>query len=234
MVTTFRQILQGAFDRFQLYVTSYLPPLLAALGVLLIAYTAAVSVRWVIYKIFKGTTIDKFLRQSGVAFMLDRSGRLRTTRILAESAFWLLLLGGGMLGLSVFDTNLTTQIIHTVVFLLPKLFTAGLILLVGAWLSLYMGRSLLVWAVNENMPSPRLLAAVVRVLIVFVAVVVAADQLDFAKDVFLAAFIILVGGAVLTSSLAIGIGASSNVRDYLNRVRQDGTEVHARSLRDQV
>lgn len=234
MVTTFRQILQGAFDRFQLYVTSYLPPLLAALGVLLIAYTAAVSVRWVIYKIFKGTTIDKFLRQSGVAFMLDRSGRLRTTRILAESAFWLLLLGGGMLGLSVFDTNLTTQIIHTVVFLLPKLFTAGLILLVGAWLSLYMGRSLLVWAVNENMPSPRLMAAVVRVLIVFVAVVVAADQLDFAKDVFLAAFIILVGGAVLTSSLAIGIGASSNVRDYLNRVRQDGTEVHARSLRDQV
>lgn len=234
MVTTFRQILQGAFDRFQLYVTSYLPPLLAALGVLLIAYTAAVSVRWVIYKIFKGTTIDKFLRQSGVAFMLDRSGRLRTTRILAESAFWLLLLGGGMLGLSVFDTNLTTQIIHTVVFLLPKLFTAGLILLVGAWLSLYMGRSLLVWAVNENIPSPRLMAAVVRVLIVFVAVVVAADQLDFAKDVFLAAFIILVGGAVLTSSLAIGIGASSNVRDYLNRVRQDGTEVHARSLRDQV
>lgn len=234
MVTTFRQILQGAFDRFQLYVTSYLPPLLAALGVLLIAYTAAVSVRWVIYKIFKGTTIDKFLRQSGVAFMLDRSGRLRTTRILAESAFWLLLLGGGMLGLSVFDTNLTTQIIHTVVFLLPKLFTAGLILLAGAWLSLYMGRSLLVWAVNENMPSPRLMAAVVRVLIVFVAIVVAADQLDFAKDVFLAAFIILVGGAVLTSSLAIGIGASSNVRDYLNRIRQDGTEMHARSLRDQV
>jgi len=234
MVTTFRQILQGAFDRFQLYVTSYLPPLLAALGVFLIAYAAAISARWIIYRIFKGTTIDKFLRQSGVAFMLDRSGRLRTTRILAESAFWMLLLAGGMLGLSVFDTNLTTQIIHGVIFLMPKLFTAGLILLAGAWLSLYMGRGLLVWAVNENMPSPRILAVILRALIVFVSIVVAADQLDFAKDVFLAAFIILVGGAVLTSSLAIGIGASRSVRDYLDHIRHDHEDVHERSLRDQL
>jgi len=234
MVTTLRQILEGAFDRFQLYVTSYLPPLLAALGVFLIAYAAAVSARWVIYRIFKGTALDKFLRQSGVAFMLDRSGRLRTTRILAESAFWLLLLAGGMLGLSIFDTNLTTQIIHAVVFLLPKLFTAGLILLAGAWLSLYMGRSLLVWAVNENMPSPRIMATVVRALIVFVSVVVAADQLDFAKDVFLAAFIILVGGAVLTASLAVGIGLSRNVREYFDHRRHDDSDLHARSLRDQV
>jgi len=235
MVTAIRQILQGAFDRFQLFVTSYLPPLLAALGVFLIAWAAALSVRWLIYRIFKGTALDKFLRQSGVAFMLDRSGRLRTTRILAETSFWLLLLAGGMLGLSVFGTNLTTQIVHTVVFLLPKLFTAGLILLAGAWLSLYLGRSLLVWAVNENLPSPRTLATITRVLIVFVAVVVAADQLDFARDVFLAAFIILVGGTVLTASLAIGIGASRNVGDYLERMRQEhGDEHDHRSLRNHI
>lgn len=135
-----------------------------------------------------------------------------------------------MLGLSIFDTNLTTQVINKVVFLLPKLVTAGLILLAGAWLSLYLSRSLLVWAVNEDLPSPRRLATGLRVIIMFVSVVVAADQLDFAKAVFLAAFIILVGGAVLTASLAIGIGASGSTRVFIERKRQQSSEAHERSL----
>jgi hypothetical protein len=234
MLTTLRQILEGALERLNLYATNILPPLLAALVVLLIAYAAALSARWLLYKIFKGTAIDKFLRQSGVAFMLDRSGRLRATRIMAEAVFWGFLLAGIMTGLSIFDTNLTTQMLHGVVFLLPKLFTAGIILLAGAWLSLYLGRSLLVWAVNEDLPSPRRIAMIVRVLIVFVAVVVAADQLDFAKSVFLAAFIILVGGVVLTGSLALGIGAAHSVKDILERKRRENADDHERSLRSHV
>ena len=90
-------------------------------------------------------------------------------------------------------------------FLLPKLAIAGLILLGGVWLSQYLGRSMLVWAVNEDFPSPRRLAAVVRIMIVFVAVVVAAYQLDFAERVFLAAFVILVGAVALAASIAGGL-----------------------------
>ncbi len=118
-----------------------------------------------------------------------------------------------------FGTDLTTQIIQSFVFLLPKLVVAGLILLAGAWLGQYLGRSMLVWAVNENFPSPRRLAAVVRILIMFVAVVVAADQLNFARSVFLAAFIIFVGGAVLAASLAIGLGSGSVQRFLEERER---------------
>ena len=158
--------------------------------------------RWLIYRIFKGLTIDKFLRQSGIAFLVDPSGRLRATRLVAETVYWCILLSGVLVGVNVFGTDLTTQIVQSFVFLLPKLFVAGLILLGGTWLGQYLGRSMLVWAVNENFPSPRRLAAVVRILIMFVAVVVAADQLNFARSVFLAAFIIFVGGAVLAASLA--------------------------------
>jgi len=63
----------------------------------------------------------------------------------------------------------------------------------------------------------------------FVAVVVAADQLDFARSVFLAAFIILVGGGVLTASLAIGL---SGVGRRLLQVQkeQQGEDTRERSL----
>jgi hypothetical protein len=92
-------------------------------------------------------------------------------------------------------------------------------LLGGAWLSRYLGRSMLVWAVNEGLAEPRRLAGGVRVIVMFVAVVAAADYLNFARAVFLAAFIIVVGGAVITTSLAVGLGASGSVRRFLLRLK---------------
>lgn len=229
MIETLRKVLEGALDRLQYHVTTYLPSLLAALTLILAAYLTAVLVRWIIYKIFKGRTIDKFLRQSGIAFMVDSSGRLRATRLVAESVYWTILLSGALLGVNVFGTELTTHIIESLVFLLPKLVAAGLILLAGAWLGHYLGRNMLVWAVNEGFPSPRRLAVVVRILIMFVAVVVAADQLDFARSVFLAAFIIFVGGAVLAASLAIGLGRGGVPR-FLEEKRERPGDPAERSL----
>lgn len=205
MVLTLQKVLENMLDRLYKIVTTYLPSLLAAVIVFVAAYLMATVARWLLYRIFKGPAIDRFLRQSGLAFVLDPSGRLRATRLVAETVYWCLLLSGFLLGLSVFDTNLTSQIIESLVFLMPKVVIAGLILLGGTWLGHYLGRSMLVWAVNEGIPGARRLSVLVRVVVIFVAVVVAADQLDFARSVFLAAFVILVGGGVLTASLAIGL-----------------------------
>lgn len=230
MVETMRKILEGVLERLSYHLTTYLPSVLAALIFILAAYAIAVLLRWVIYKIFKGLAIDKFLRQSGVAFMLDPSGHLRATRLVAEGVYWCVLLSGILAGLSVFKTEISSRIVQDFVFLMPKLAIAAVILLSGAWLSRYLSRSALVWAVNEDFPSPRRLAVAVRIIIMFVAVVVAADQLNFARNVFLAAFVILVGGAVLTASLAVGIGASGRVRGFLQSRQEESEEMHEHSV----
>jgi len=230
MVRTLQTVLESMLDRLYKYVTIYLPSLLAALILFLGAYLMAVVARWVLYRIFKGPAIDKFLRQSGLAFMIDPSGRLRATRIVAETVYWGFLLSGFLLGLSVFDTDITTQIIQSLVFLMPKLVMAGLILLAGAWLGHYLGRSMLVWAVNESIPGARRLSVLVRIVVMFVAVVVAADQLDFARSVFLAAFIILVGGGVLTASLAVGLHGAGLRRLLQGQQEQQTEDNRERSL----
>jgi hypothetical protein len=229
MIETLKKVLAGALERLQYQVTTYLPSLLAALTLVLGAYLSALLARWLIYRIFKGLAIDKFLRQSGVAFLVDPSGRLRATRLVAETVYWCILLSGFLLGVNVFGTDLANHIVESFMSLLPRLFVAGLILLGGTWLGQYLGRSMLVWAVNENFPSPRRLAAVVRILIMFVAVVVASDQLNFARSVFLAAFIIFVGGAVLAASLLIGLGRGG-VRRFLEERSDETGESGERSL----
>src|SRR5579883_1506236 len=201
MLTILKKILEGVVQRLETYGTIVLPSLLAALVLLVAAWLIAACSRWLVYRLFKGPAIDRFLRTSGLAFMLDPRGRLRATRLVAESVYWCIIISGVLLGLSAFDSQFTTLIIQKLVLLMPKLVIAGAILLTGFWLSQYLGRTTVVWAVNESLPTPRRIATAVRVLIMFVAVVVAANQLEFASSVFLAAFIIFVGGAVLTVSL---------------------------------
>src|SRR5947209_3354661 len=197
MIDALKNVVEEALARLHHQMTTYLPSLLAAVTLVFGAYVTAVLARWLIHKIFKGLAIDKFLHESGVVSLVAPSGRIHVTRLAAGTVYWFILLSGCLMGLNVFGTDLTTRIAQGILFLLPKLFVAGLIVLSGTWLGQYLSRSALVWAVNEDFPSPHRWASVVRGLVRFAAVVIAADQLQFARSVFLAAFIIIVGGAVL-------------------------------------
>jgi hypothetical protein len=229
MIASLQQIVEKALDRLGSIVTTYLPPLLAGLIVLAMSWILAVLVRWVLARAIKAARFERFLAQSGLSSMLGRSGRLRAARLVSGAAYWLILLAGGLTALSAFDTNLTSRIVETVVFLLPKLATAAAILIAGVWLGQYFARSVLVWACNEGLPHARLLASIVRVVIVFVTVAVAADHLDFARSVFLTVLVLLVGGAVLAASIAVGLGAHGAIERYLRGGASDAEETE-RSL----
>jgi hypothetical protein len=220
MIATLQQILERTLERLGTITTAYLPPLLAGLVIFAVALLFARLSRWLLLRVTKVSGFEQFLAQSGLSSMLGRSGRLRAARLVATTVFWSIALVGLLTALSAFDTNLTSRIIEAVVFLLPKLVTAGAILLAGAWLGQYLGRSVLVWACNEGVPYPRALASAVRLFVVFVSVVVAADHLNFARTVFLAAFVMLVGGMTVAASIALGIGAHDAVRRHIRDAQQ--------------
>jgi hypothetical protein len=221
MIGTLQEIMERALERLAVTITTYLPSLLAAVVIFLGALAIASLVRWLLTRMIKAAAIDRFLHQSGLSSMLDHSGRLRATRLVAGATYWGILLIGFLTALSAFDTSLSSRMVEGIVFLLPKLVTAGAILLVGAWLAQYLGRSMLVWACNEGIPYARRLAGAVRILIVFVAVVVAADHLDFARNIFLAAFVLLVGGAVLAVSIAVGIASHKALERHFGEGRPE-------------
>lgn len=220
MIATIEEVLRMALARLSHTVTTFVPPLLAGLTILLVSLAVARLVRWLLNRLFKGAAVDRFLRTSGISSIYDPSGRLRANRIVSIGAYWIILAAGLLTALNAFDTSLSTQIVETAVFLFPKLVTAAVILLAGIWLGRYLGQGALVWASNEGLPYCRRLAAAVRVVVVFVAIVVAADLLNFARNVFLAAFILLVGGGALAASIAIGFSARGAAERWLAARRE--------------
>ncbi len=184
------------------------------------ALLLAALARWLTTKAFKGIELDHWLRRSGIAATLGASGRVPAARLAAQTVYWGILVAGVLTALNAFGTELTGRMTSAAVLLLPRLLGAAAILVGGMWLAQYLGRSALVWAVNEDLPSPRKLALLVRAAVLFAAVVVTADFLNFAPAVFLAAFVILLAGAALAGGLAVGLGARDAVRHHLE-LRQE-------------
>jgi hypothetical protein len=216
MLGLLKQILKQAVERISSQILTYVPGLLAAIFVLAVAWIMAKAARWLIIKIFKGISVDRFLKRSGLSSILDRSGRLQTSQVAAKTAYWIILVAGMLVALNSFNSYLSSRLTEMAVLLFPKLVGAAAIIVAGTWIGRYFGRTTLIWAVNEGMPWPRKLAAFVRALFTFVGIVAAADHLDFARDVFLAAFILVVGGIVLAASLALGLSGRESVRNYLH------------------
>jgi hypothetical protein len=221
MLGLLEQIIKQTMDRISSQILAYAPGLLAALFILIIAFAVAKSMQWVVLKIFKGIAIDRFLKRTGLAANAEK---LETPKLAAKIVFWLILGSGSLVALSSFDSQLTSRMIETAVFLFPKLLMAAAIIIVSLWVGRYFGRSILVWAVNENIPGPRKLAAAVRVLFTSGGVVAAADHLDFARSVFLAAFVLILGGIVLALSLALGLSGREFIRRYLHEEKSTSEE----------
>lgn len=224
MMQTLEQVLARALDNLSRQITTILPPLLAGLTILVGAFVLASLMRWLLAKTFRGVALDRFLRESGLSSVLFHNGAIKVSRLVPNLVYWMILLAGALTGLSAFDSKITSRIVESTVFVLPKLLTAAAILLGGTWLAQYLGRTVLLWTVNDEIPHPRRWALATRAAVVATSVVVAADMLDFGRNVFLAAFIILSGGVVLGLSLAFGLGGRATVERFLLQRYERRTE----------
>lgn len=230
MIETFRQVLEQSVARLSAQATQYLPPLFVAIVVFGVAWIVALLLRWLLLHAFKGERFDAFLRRTGIGTMLDHSGRLRASPLLAHGLYYAILLIGLLNAISVFETEITREIVDGVVHLLPKLFAASAIILAGIWLAQYLGRGALLWASNEGFPWARRFCAFVRVVVVFVSVVVAADVLNFARTVFFSAFLVFSIGAVLAVCLVLAINSREVYRWFTGSRDRAAGEESERSL----
>lgn len=230
MIQVLQQIFEKTLARFSQHLITYMPPLIVAATIIGVSFLLATLLRWLILRLVKGAALDKFLRDSGLSSMVDRSGRLRGASLVAATCYWAILVIGVLTAIDVFDTTLTSRIVESTVFAFPKLITAGAILLAGFWLAQYLSRGTLIWAVNEGAVIARKLSIAVKLLVGFVTIVVAADALNFASRVFYAAFVILIGGAVLAVSIAAGLSLRASFEHYLGRDTPAPDEHEERSL----
>jgi hypothetical protein len=222
MLTHANEVLNLAVGRIVNAAADFLPGLLALLIILLFTVLAAFLARALLRRVLLRLRFDDRLTQWGLPELAGWEPARRPSLVIAQLAFWLIVLLGLLAGVSALDPTLTSVLVVRLFDYLPKVAAAAVVLIAGFLLARFLARSVLISAVNFQIQSARLLSLGVKWLVLVLTSAMAMDHLGIGGQIVQLAFAILFGGIVLTLSLAVGLGSKDMVSRSWERQADKG------------
>jgi hypothetical protein len=211
------QALNQSMARLLSQVASLLPGILALIVALLVSVLAAWILAYLLRRSLAGIHFDERLFTLGLRSWAEWSPSKSPTILATQAVFWVVIFVGFLIGIAAFDATWTSQFVQSFFAYLPNLLGAALVLLVGGVVARFLGRSVLIGAVNLNLQYARLLSVGVKWLVIVLATAMALEHLKIGAGVVQLGFGILFGGIVLALALAVGLGSKDLVARSLER-----------------
>jgi hypothetical protein len=207
-------------------IATLLPAVVSLLLAVTICGLLGLFFAWIVRRFLVFTRFDDRVRANRSAVLFQWWSPAQSVSLaLSRAVFWVGIFLGLVLGIASFDAAYTPST-HFAAELYPyltRVVSAVLILLVGTIVARFIGRSVLIGAVNMNLQYARLLSQGVKWLVLVLAVAMALEHLQIGGTIVGLAFGILFGGIVLALSLAIGLGSKEIVSRSLEQdVRPPG------------
>lgn len=208
--------LTDTLNRFHDKSAEFLPSLLAAVVITLAGFAFAVILRVGLRRLLGAASFDSYCERLGCTALLAKADIHGAPSVLAGKAvFWFTFLFFLVTGVGALGSDLWNTLVAEFFLYLPKLISAGVILLVGFVAGNFLSRAALLASVNAELPSPRTLAGMVKFLVALLAFSMALDQLGIARGVVTAAFSIGFGAIMLAFAIAFGLGGRHAARRIL-------------------
>ncbi len=206
-------------------VTEFLPRLLAMLVIVAVGGIVAWILKIVVRRVLTLVKFNQLIETTGFTQLAARAALPTPSELLSRLIFWVVWVSFMLFGLNALGVAALQEEIARFFLLLPQIFVAIIILVVGALAANFFGRSTLLGAVNANYPSPRLLSSMVRFLIIALAVMMALERIGLGHGVVLIAF----GAVMLALALAFGLGGRDAARRLLEKTlfedrKEDGDD----------
>jgi hypothetical protein len=197
---------------------NFLPNLLAMLIIILIGILLARLIRFILTKMLAAIKFDSWSDRMGLTAVM-RKGDMwaKPTAAVGTFVYWLLIIGSFMAGLSALQVRAIDSLISQFILYLPRVFSAIVILVFGYIVTGFIGRGVLIFAVNRGYAFARLLGEAVRLLMIVLFVAMALEQLEVAPSIVTAAFSIIFGGIVLALSIAFGVGGIEAAKKIIEK-----------------
>lgn len=195
----------------------FLPRLLAMLIIAILGWVIAYGLKVILRGILRIVKFDRLADNAGTTQLLNKLALPSSSELLSRVVFWVVWLGFILLGVQVLGIVGLQEYISRFFLFLPRLFVALFIVFFGLVAASFFSRAALLAAVNADSPSPRLLATLIRTIIVLFAVTMAFEQLGVAERTILVAFAIAFGALMLGLAIAFGMGGRDLARDFLER-----------------
>ncbi len=195
------------------------PNLLAMLLILATGLLASGLLHLVLRLALPRLGFDRFAQRLGLTLVLQKGGITRPASAVAAALLaWGLLAVFVLLGIGALNLQFAMDLVSQAFAYLPQVLVALALLVLGALVSAFVRRSVLIAAVNAGLPSARLLASGVHTALMILFAAMALEHLGVGRHVILASFTILFGGVVFALALAFGLAGRDLARGFLERL----------------
>lgn len=202
---------------FWYMVMRFVPNLLVMLIIFLLGWFVAAIAKLVMRRLLRLVRFNELCEKVGASQVLKRAALPPPTELLSRLIFWVLWVGFLLVGITALGIAGVQEQVSRILFLLPQIFVALLVLFVGLLAANFFARATLLAAVNANLPSARLLASFVRFIIVLLAITMALEQVAVSQRALLVAFSIAFGAVMLSLAIAFGVGGHHVARRILEK-----------------
>ena len=218
MESRFGSAFVDALAEYFAILASALPGVLA----LSVIVALGVGIGWLVSKasswILRTAGFDRFSYRAGFTSLLEKGNvRKQPSELVGSIIYWIVILASLLAGLQALHVEAVERLTAGFLGYIPSLLVAVVILILGYLLMVFLGRTVLIAAVNARLKFARWLSVAVQVIIMLFTIAMAADELGIAGNVIVLAFSIVFGGAVLALALAFGLGAKDIARDWVER-----------------
>lgn len=214
------QVLWGGF-------ISFLPKFIGAIIIFLIGWAIAIGLQRLFEQIFKVLKIDPLLEKLGVGKSLEKAGfKLHTGVWVGLIVKWFLIIVFLMAATEIIGLGEVTDYLKSVLYYIPNVFVAALIMLVAVWAANVLQKVIMVSVSATNIKAANLSASLTKWSIMIFGLLAALMQLGIAPSLIQTIVTGLVAMLAIAGGVAFGLGGKDIANDILSKLRKGITENH--------
>ncbi|MBI4086848.1 hypothetical protein HY416_02595 [Candidatus Kaiserbacteria bacterium] len=222
MVNTWTDPLAMTFRDSLTDVGAILPGIIVAILLIVLGWLVGTGVGSLVARVVGALRVDDALRSAKVDEVVERAGfKFSSGGFLGALVKWFIIAVFFMVALDMLQLGPVTEFLGRIVFYLPQVIVAVLILLVAALVADVMERLVVGTARAADIGSPFFVGSVARWAVWIFAILAALDQLDVAETLVQTLFTGIVVAISLALGLSFGLGGKEAAARYIDRVAKE-------------
>jgi small-conductance mechanosensitive channel len=223
IINTWSEVLTNSFQNLGTAVAVFLPNLLIAILIIVLGWALGSLVGRIVDRIVRSIKLDEGLRRAGLEEIVKRGGiNLNTGKFLGGLIKWFIIIVFLIPALSTLGlTQVTIFLQQVVLYYLPQVIVAVLILLVAGVLGDFMQKVVTTSSRTAEVRTAHLLGNVTKWAIWVFAILVALSQLGIASDFIHTLFTGFVVALSLALGLSFGLGGQDAARNFIEKTRNE-------------
>lgn len=186
---------------------AFLPRLLVAVVVVVGGWLLAKVALFAVTKALRAINFSVLTQRSGLDGFLKQGGLDGdTTSIFGLLVYWLVILTALLIAFNGLGLTYITDLLGRVVWFVPNVFVALLVLAFGAYFARFVGDAVITYCRNIKLQDAAFLGKLAQYAIMVFVVLIALDQVKVGGDIVRQSFLVILAGIVFALALAFGLG----------------------------